>query len=195
MSINISLWEDSGPVVNNKGSVREQVTNIGWKDGITSDVTPYVYDRISRPEGGSVFTYSYKKYNFIKFIGTNPGSRLRISIKNTNLNQQPPDDFYGCLGGLKLFYKLTNVYEDPSKEWDGSLIFVPETTLTIYPRTSTLGPENATAYNQYYTANVTYYSEYLVTQLAVENTEIGRYGNIGDITFEITVDEYEVDDL
>jgi len=273
MALFVTVWEDSGPVVSSKGTTRTQVTNIGWKSSGLDESNHYVYNPIIRPEEGSdiPFTYSYKKYNFMKIAGTYPlGSRPRIkitgdytgaapqgdnstiesvtaesisvtalntavSLANKNVsevvvkkgsNMVPSSDYtidaeagtltftvgdnigtlpanlkvdykykkseYQSTGAIRLFYKLTNIYEQPNSTWDGSLMYIaPGETKILYPAVSTTGPEAATSYLQYLTANATYYSQYLVTQLVVEQGTEVDFGNIGELNIEWYMDEYE----
>ena len=67
----------------------------------------------------------------------------------------------------------------------------------LYPRVSTTDPSAATTYQQYLAANTTYYTEYLVTQLVVEQWDPSNpqglygYGNIGQLKVKFECDEYD----
>lgn len=193
MSITVSLYEDSGPTVDGHGTTRILVDNIGWKSSSSDETNEYAYNPIIRPEGVVPYTYSYKKYNYLEFHGTYvAGSRVRIKISG-NITGAPPDDAAGT-NKIRLFYKLTNTYEQPSNAFDGSLIYLPPgETKILYPTLSTTGPEVVGTYPQYLTADTTYYSQYLVTQLFVENDNgsMTSFGNIGELNIECYLDEYE----
>ena len=186
MSINIQLYEETST-----GKVA--VSNIGWRSAGTDDTSFYVYNPIIRPQGDTIFTYSFKKYNYAKIEGTYPiGSRPRIKISN-GITGAPPDQLAGCEDGsqLRLYYKLTNTFESPNDQWDGTMIFLPAGETIIYPAVSTSGPESATTYPQYLSGNTTYYTQYLVTQLVAGQGTVRDFGNIGEVNIEWYMDEYE----
>lgn len=191
MALNVTVWEDSGPITSNRGTTRIQVTNIGWKSTGTDETNLYVYNPIIRPQDNIPLTYSYKKYNYMKIAGTYPvGCRPRIKIRG-DYNGDPPQGYEGT-DKVRLYYKLSTVYEEPNNTWDGSLIYIPPgATRILYPMVSTSGPESASSYSQYLTANTTYYSQYLVTQLVVEQGAEVDFGNIGELNIEWYMDEYE----
>lgn len=217
MSITLQLYEDTGTASGNKGSARTAVTNIGWRANGQDDTSDYVYNPIVRDAGGpygpdddyyipfvnDVFVFSYKKYNHIKWTGTYPAaSRLRVLISG-DADGAAPDGHKYQSGNVRVFYKLSDTYETPDNNWR-DMIYVPNgESLIIYPKSSTTGPEANTAYPQYFAANTTYYSQYLVTMLAVSSVAIGEidlndpvasgsaFGNIGDINIKWYFDEYE----
>lgn len=193
MGISVDLYEDSGPVTNGHGTTRILVDNIGWKSSSSDETNEYAYNPIIRPEGTTPFSYSYKKYNYLVFSGTYiTGSRVRIKISG-NILGSPPEGAAGT-NKIRLFYKLTNTYEQPSNAFEGDLIYLPSgETKILYLNLSTTGPESATTNPQYLTADTTYYSQYLVTQLFVENDNgsMSSFGNIGELNIECYLDEYE----
>lgn len=193
MSVTISLYEDTGALTSGHGSTQSVVENIGWKSSGTDESSHYVYNPIIRPQDEIPFTYSYKKYNYMKIEGTYPiGSRPRIKISN-GITGAPPDGMAGCEDGsqLRLYYKLTNIYEQPNNQWDGTMIFLPAGDTIIYPAVSTTGPEAAVIYPHYLSGNTTYYTQYLVTQLIVGQGTSKDFGNIGEVNMEWYMDEYE----
>ena len=127
----------------------------------------------------------------MKIAGTYAkGSRPRIRITG-NYTGAPPTGYAGT-DKVKLFYKLTDIYEQPNNTWDGTLMYIgPGDSHVLYPTVSTTGPEAAATYQQYLTGNATYYSCYLVTQLVVEGGNVSDFGNIGEMFVEFYMDEYE----
>lgn len=192
MSIELSIWEDTGPVSSGHGTTRTQVTNIGWKASGLDDATDdYAYSPLIRPQNGVPFTYSYKKYNYLKIEGTYAAaSRPRIKFTG-NYNGTPPDGLEGQ-GDIRIYYKLTNTYEQPNNQYDGELIYLePGQVQVVYPTVSTVGPEAATDHPQFLNTDTTYYTQYLVTQVLVPAGLETEFGNIGDINIEWYIDEYE----
>lgn len=194
MTITVELFQDTGAVTSGHGTTRLSVNNVGWKDSPLDETNTYVFYPLVRPEL-TPFGYSYKIHTYMKISGTYPlASRPRFRISGSVIGARPPG--YEGEGNSRLFCKLTNTYSAPSKSFDGSLIYVePGQELTLYPRMSTTGPEAATSYVKYLSANTTYYSEYLVTQLFVEQGMDIEIGNIGQLQLSVFVDEYESTDV
>lgn len=199
MSISLQLYEDTGPVLNGRGTNRVAVENIGWKSDGTDDTgNHYAFSPITRPQTqDELWARSYKKYHFAKIEGTYPiASRVRIKISN-GINGAPPEGYEGestltadpLLNTIRIFYKLSNTYEQPNDNWDGELRLLETGERILYPSLSTTGPEGTQAYPQYLTTNTTYYTQYLITQLEVPYG-LG-IGNIGEVNIEWYVDEYE----
>jgi len=202
MPINLTLYEDTGPAVSGAGTYRNAVGNIGLKaDGTDDTGNHYAYSPVIRPYQGEYWSHSYKKYHFLKLHGTYPAaSRVRIKISN-GVKDAPPEGYESESTlvndadpyKVRIFYKLTNTYEQPNDAWDGELRFLEDGTVTLYPSLSLTGPGSNQTYPQYLTANTTYYTQYLVTQLEVP---VGSgVGNIGEVNIEWFVDEYEDGDL
>lgn len=192
MTLSVELYEDSGTAASGRGSTRIAVENIGWKSNGTDETDSFIYHPINRSLTNCV--WSYTKYNFIKISGTYPAAaRPRIMITGA-VNGTPPVGYEGTTK-VRLYYKLTNVYQTPSNSFDGSLIYLPPNTPQIlYPTVSTTGPEAATGYLQHLAGNTVYYSQYLVTQLMVEPGTLFDYGNLGELVVKVYVDEYETTD-
>lgn len=188
----VELYEDSGALAAGRGTTRIAVENIGWKSSGLDESNSYIYHPITRSTTDVV--WSYTKYNFMKISGTYAaGARPRIKISG-NVAGAPLKDYKGTTK-VKLYYKLTNEYETPSNSMDGSLIYVPPGGITVYPKLSTTGPEDAAAaYVHHLAGNTTYFSQYLVTQLLVEPGTVLEYGNLGELVVELLVDEYESTD-
>ena len=205
MAITMTIFEDSGPLLAGKGTNRTAVNNIGWKsDGTDENGNHYAFSPIRRPYqiGEDLFALSYKKYHHASIVGPYPkASRVRIKLINevTGL----PFEGYDTESTLaedvdpnsqvRLFYKLTNIYEQPNNVWDGGMHYLENGTTILYPSLSLTGPEGVQSYPQYLETNTTYYTQYLVTQLAVP-VGLG-VGNIGKVNIEWYVDEYEDNDI
>lgn len=192
MTMLVELYEDSGTAVAGRGTTRIAVENIGWKSSGLDESNSYIYHPITRSETDVV--WSYTKYNFMKISGTYAaGARPRIQISGNVAGAAP--EGYDSTTKVKLYYKLTNEYETPSNAMDGSLIYVPPGGITVYPKLSTVGPEDASStYVHHLAGNTTYFSQYLVTQLLVEPGTAFDYGNLGELVVKVFVDEYETTD-
>lgn len=191
MTITVEIYEDTGAVTSSHGTLRQSVSNIGWKNNANDETNSYVFYPLQRPTSG--VTRSYKKYNYMKISGTFPrGSRPRIEVSGSTVGAPPVG--YQATDGNKLYYKLTNTYAVPDNAADGTLTEYLNTTVTLYPNVSTTGPEAATTTSQYLTGSTTYYTEYLVTQLHVEPGLDTEYGNIGELAIKVFIDEYESTD-
>ena len=196
MALTVEIFEDSGALTLGHGTTRIITDNIGWKSSGLDETNHFVFYPLRRPDSG--FTYSFIKYTYFKISGTYAkASRPRIIINHSlRIGGE-------CIGRTKLYYKLTNTYAEPTNAFDGSMIYIPpddeEPNIRLYPRTSTVGPEVATTYNQYLNTNTTYYTEYFVTQLFVHTTDYvdpevvaaSIYGNISSPLIKFEVDEYE----
>lgn len=192
MAITVSLYEESGNLVGGRGSTIIEANNIGWKASGSSEDNEYVYAPISRPEGSAVFAHSYKKVNFLKIEGTyGIATRVRIKISGDILNTAPEAGL-AITNKVRLFYKLTSTYEEPTNQFSGDLMYIaPGESIVLYPALSLTAPNNADLYPQHLASDTTYYSQYLVTQLFVEKGAITDFGNIGELNIECYVDEYE----
>lgn len=192
MTMIVELYEDSGTAVAGRGTTRIAVENIGWKSSGLDESNSYIYHPITRSETDVV--WSYTKYNFMKISGTYAaGARPRIQISGNVAGLAP--EGYQSTTKVKLYYKLTNEYETPSNAMDGSLIYVPPGGITVYPKLSTVGPEDASStYVHHLAGDTTYFSQYLVTQLLVEPGTAFDYGNLGELVVKVFVDEYETTD-
>lgn len=192
MAITIELYEDTGPVSAGRGSTTTLVDNIGWKDSPFDETNAYVFYPLQRPIHPSVYTMSYTKYNFFKITTDTlaPYSRLYINITG-NYVGSPPSGYRGCNGKVKLFYKMTNIYQPPSNSLTG-LTYIPpgSGSLILLPFLSTTGPDTATSTLPInLSSNTTYYTNYLVTQLFVEQGNWNDYGNIGSLNIQLVFRE------
>lgn len=194
MTLNVEFYQDTGPKVSNHGTTRVSVNNIGWKSNGLDETNSYVFYPINRSDTGDTH-WCYTQYTYVKISGTYPAaSRPKFYISGA-IDGAAPDGHVGT-NKVRLFYKLTNEYNPPSGNIDGSLIYLPPgVTQVLYPMMSDVGPEMATSYIQHCSGNTTYYTQYLVTQLLVEPGTKFDYGNVGELHVKFTIDEYESADI
>lgn len=191
MTIDIDHYQDSGALTTGRGAVTTLITNIGLKASGTSEDNSYAAAPIIRP-ATALLTSSYEYYTFFKLSGTYAkGSRVRIELTG---NPNGGNDLgYATTGtGVKLFYRFTDTYATPDATDDGELTFYDGNPIKLFPKLSTVGPHTGAIYRQYLDANTTYYTQYLCLRLMVEQGS--TFGNIGDLSFNCTVDEYESTD-
>lgn len=211
MTIDISIYEDSGPEVSGGGTTRSEVDNIGWKlDSQNENASSYPDHTIRHPDVDGDINASYVKYHHFKIFG--PYARAAQPVIVLTLSRDPPADFDGPsvpvdywfntpqpspavakTGPVRIGYKLTETYETPSALIDGDMQYVfPGQTVRIYPKLSNTGPDTGQSYVNYQSSGVTYYTQYIATQLLVEHNLTGDpWGNIPDFTMKIEFDEYE----
>jgi hypothetical protein len=144
-------------------------------------------------------TRSYKKFNHFKVSGsyakaTHP--RITITVSNT-----PPVGFVGS-APIVFRYKLTDTYATPSTSEDATMLTLSlGSSVVLYPKMNTTGPENSTSQLLRLNTNTTYYSQYLMTQIEVPYlssviaTRDAAAGNIPEITIKFDLDEYETADI
>lgn len=194
MSITVELWEDSGAAAGSPavGTTRQSVGGISWKASALDETYPYVDYPVQRPDIDSAPHHyvSYEKFNYFKMSGTYPlATRMRCTFIGAV-------DDSGVLGftstdDIRLYYRWASDYTTPVNTLMSGTYLVPGDYMVWTPFFSSSGPESATTRTNTLTANTTYYSAYMVTQLYVEPGVWTKYGNIGDIKIEFTVDEYE----
>lgn len=191
MTIDIDHYQDSGALTSGRGAVTTLITNIGWKTAGSNEETTYAQAPIIRPTTTPIAN-SYEYYTFFKLSGTYiKGSRVKITIAG-NPNGSSEDGYATVGTGVKLFYRLVDTYETPDSVDDGDLVYYDGTTIALYPKLSMFGPQSGATYHQYLDENTTYYTQYLLTRILVEQGS--TFGNIGDVSFNCTVDEYESTD-
>jgi hypothetical protein len=204
MSIDIDHYQDSGPVISGRGTNTTQIDNIGWMNSGAAEGFQYPIYPIIRPTA-QTYVYSYDYYTFFKLSGIYAAaSRPRITISG-NIRTSLIGDAIGVdhnSDGLvneddhsvKMYYELTGTYATPDNTSLGGLIYYTDSTITLYPRLSTTGPNANLSYVKYLAANTTYYTEYLHTRLYVRGNPTS-YGNVGPLTILCFNDEYESNDL
>lgn len=200
MAMTVEIWEDSGVVGSPPAPVvRQEVNNVGWKWSMLDETYPYADYPLQRPDPPlSEYHTSGCKYNYGKIQGTYvAATRVRIHLDG-NVIGAPPLGYDGTTK-VRLYYRLTNVYNHPASFDEHDLIsgtyIVPGQSVTLAPFLSTTDPRNATSFVNQLAANTTYYTNYIITQLYVEEGAWNEYGNIGEFFIRITVDEYETTDI
>lgn len=197
MAITLEIYEDSGIAIGAtpKGTNRDQVDNCGWKSTGFQEAFQFVDYPIIRPFDPLLARVSYKKYNFVKISGIYPAAtRLRFSFIGDVGGVGSEDDIL-FTNNVRLYYKWTSVYDTPDDLLLSGTLYDPSTATSFQPMFSSTGPEDATSKLNSMSANTTYYSSYLVTQLYVEPGGWDDYGNIGDMTLQFELDEYELMDF
>lgn len=178
MALNLSVWEDSGAVIGGHGTTREEVDNIGFKDSSVPESVTFADYPIRRPtndDHSELFRVSYKKYFYFKFAGT------YTDVKNFAVFfDGDPEGIAGSsiAGNLRVIYKWTNTYEVPDNNLLSGITYDPTNAPIWVPKISSVGPEAATSYINNPTANTTYYTQYLVTQLYLDISSDDDYGNL-----------------
>ena len=167
MNLTIQLFEEYGPIVNGRGTIAE-VTNINWKN-TDSFGTPYHLSPIRRPSDKGDLALSYTKYNFIKITGT------AEKIRRAKLTFSAGGGVSNQASNSALYYKMTNTYAPPNKNFDGSMIYVGTDTSIengeILLPLSTGGPNVYNPYQTEFNGTVELYSPYIVTQLRVKPSD------------------------
>ena len=178
--ITFEIFEETGPVVSGRGSVT-QVTNVNWKRvGDTSNA--YYYYPLRRPTSGRDQTLSFKKYIFFKVSGS------YSYIKNLKIFITPIDAAQAS--NYQLFYKFSNVYEEPTDSFDGKMIFSGNQSIVWTPNTSEVSPLQATS-RAACVNNKTFYTGYLVTQMRVNQAASSDVGNTAGFEFRLSLHEFE----
>lgn len=189
MSLLIQIFEDHGA-----GPTAAEVNNVGWKSSIADETYLYADYPIARPDGiNTLYTTSAVKYNYAKISGTYANAtRVRFKLTGDVSGAAPAG--YDGTNKVRLYYKLTNTYSNAAYDdqflLSGSYI-IPGQTLILAPFLSTTGPDAATDFVNLLSANTTYYTNYLATQLYVEQGAWNEFGNIGEFTIQFMVDEMD----
>lgn len=173
--VDIEIYEDTGSVTSSHGSIRTIVTNYNWKS--SGDITiPYYLAPLHRPADNTELTCSYTKYLYFKISGTfTKAKNFKIILSAVpGLNTQ-------------LFGALTNTYTVPDNSLNGNLQYI-SSPITLYPR---IGGDPSTASTvDAVVSTGTYYTEYLATQLRVNNSNDYDIGNTADLTIQLLLSEY-----
>lgn len=192
MTINIDQYQDSGTLTSGRGATTTLIANIGLMTNGAAEATQYPVYPIIRPASAPLAS-SYEYFTFFKLSGTYAaGSRVRIQISG-NVNGANADGYTTVGTGARLYYRLSDTYYTPDATDNGDLVFYNGTTVTLFPKISITGPTTDLNYVQHLTADTTYYTQYLILRLLVEQGS--TYGNIGDLAIQCYVDEYESADL
>lgn len=187
MAINLSVWEDSGPVSAGHGTIRQEVDNLGFKESGLDESFLFPDNPIGRPLGSEVFTTSFKKYYYFKFDGTYTNIQ-NIAVK---LDGDPAGSGSGSgeASKVRIIYKWTNVYQEPDSDLLDGISYDPSSTPIWRPMVSTVGPEAAITHVDTFTPNQTYYTAYLQVQLYVDKSDNLDYGNLSPIKLQFIINE------
>jgi len=175
MTLTIELFKSTGTP-----ETSEIVTNNNFKvDGQANSLAEYYFYPITRPEGSDLLSESFANMIFAKLSGTyTKFSRPRWKIEVPDLT----------LDKAKLFVGRRNVYAEPDGSYDGSLAYLNDTTVYLFPNTGLTDPTNATSFKYDWTTNQTVFSDYLVMQLLTESGSDTDIGNIQPIKITLEVD-------
>ena len=156
----IELFESTGAI-----EAQEVTTNKNHKStGQPSSVAQYYLYPVRRPGDGSgvLLTSSFTNNLFAKVSGVySKIRRPRWKIEVPNLAE----------GKIKLFYAMRDSYTKPHEAFDGSLTFLGAGTTYLFPRTGSVSPSTTTEYEYQYINNATFFTDYLVTQILVEQND------------------------
>jgi len=198
MAIDIEVFQEYGPVQGTGRGSTIQINNVGWRSLQTEETYgSYAQFPVRRPQTGQpALNQSYDYYTYFVISGEYLiATRPRIIIKG-NITGAPPEGFVGTPTGARLFVRLTDTYSTPTNTHDGNLTYYNNNTLALFPRLSTIGPNQGLSHIRYLQPNTTYYTEFIHTKLYVDYmTEGTGYGNIGETSISCEVDEYEGMDL
>lgn len=197
MAISLEVWEDSGPLITGHGTTRHIVSNVGHKASGLDENTLFADYPITRPSPGSGnesdnAAFSYHKYTYFKIQGTYPAAaQIRVELDG---DLSGVGGATGIASKVRLLYKWTNIYQEPSDIiLSGSTAFHGNSI--HIPMLSTVGPEDASGLVNQLATNTTYYTNYLVTQLMIDPSDLEDWGNIDLLTFKLTLHEYETTDI
>lgn len=182
MSINIQVFEETGAPVNGRGTVTE-IDNFNWKN--TADVSqPYFSYPLRRPLKSQDQTNSFKRYIFFKISGTYSCIKNIKIIAELGAGKQA--------NKTQLFYKFSNVYAEPTADFDGDMINADNLSKPIvwHPNLGD-SPILATSRPIVVGPDATVYSEYLVSQIRVNKSEWNDVGNTDEFKFKISLQEFE----
>lgn len=170
MALTIEVWEDSGPLSAGAPTVRQKVSNLGWKDSSLDESYPYYDYPIQRPYGINKYDVSYIKYYYFKVSGTWTGEIVTpyLQLFYTNGGAQH-----------RITYNLTSTYT----EQDNSLLNGTQYQegSKIFPLWNTTGdPRDPSTFRPTLTSGSSYTSNYFATQIYTDPGTWTDYGNIGD---------------
>ena len=147
----------------------------------TQDSTGYA---IPRPAKAGDLVLSYKKYLYFKVSGTYAAKLkdVRIELKVDAATQAQKS---------LLFYKQTNVYAQPDTAFDGKMIYTSNASpsLMIHPRLGS-APTSAFARGIVYGPNETFYTNYIVLQMAAQQSTWNDVGNTAEFQLRLSFKEF-----
>lgn len=197
MAITMEIFEDSGetgsPV---QPALSQSINNVGWKDSALDETYVFVDYPIARPIPPASYSLSYWKYNYVKISGTYPAAtRLQLKLSG-DPEGAAHDALVDCNGGVRIYYKFSNTYSGNQNGLLSGTLYTPGSDPWFPLFTSSVnGPQDATTRINSMATDTTYYSNYFITQLYVEEGDWIDYGNIGAIQMRFTLHEYESTDF
>ena len=169
--IDIAVYQDVGPISGGRGTPL-LVTNFNMKDSGSYATTYFPGAPLVRPTVPGIQKLSYKVFTYFVLTGSYDSIKnLRFKITMTDAPQA---------SDAQLFYKMTNTYETPTNNFDGDMLLLADASgeiqsPLIYPMLSTTGPQNAVSRQMYYNGTTPLYTNYIVTQMRVnEGTTVGN---------------------
>lgn len=182
MAINVEIWEDAGAIISSRGTIRNEVANIGYKNSAL-DETFQFYDYINnRPHSGDLYGLSFIKYNYFKLYGSyTEVNTLRIKFNGPLVGA---GNGSGVASKIRIFYKWSTNYAVPNNNLLSGTYWDVNNIPTWSPLLSTTGPEGTMNEVFDLSPNTTYYTPYLITQLYMEPSDWEDYGNINP-NFEV----------
>lgn len=189
MAITLQIFEDSGAESLGRGTVIQEVDNIGWKDSTFDETYEFSDYPLGRPYlNDDYYVCSYKKYNFFKISGTYPEAvDFKVFFQGTN-NGSPGT---GVADKVQIFYKWSNVYTTPDNSLlNGTLVDFDNLPTWSMRYLSTTGPNGTLVDTPTLATDTVYYTPFLITQLVVYRSVWNDFGNIDpSISIKATVTE------
>lgn len=191
MAINLQIFEDAGALSLGRGTVTQEIDNIGWKNSILDETYEFSEYPIVRPYGtGQYFACSFKKYVFFKISGTyEDAQNWRIYFEGTN-NGSPGSEI---ADNVQIFYKWTNTYATPDANLlNGTLLDFDNLPTWNMRRLATTGPNGTLSDVTDLVDDTTYYTPYLVTQVVAYKSTWDDFGNIDpSIKIKCKIEEHK----
>lgn len=193
MSVNIDLYEDTGPVSGGRGTTITNIVNWNLKANGTATAVYYPTDettdapliRPRRTPGAQ--TLSYKKYLSFKIDGT----YARIKNMRIKFKLGTDDDSEANTDQAQLFYKLTNTYQVPDDSFDGDMLCVStngEPFGGVIVPFFGASPQTATTRQVTYGPDQELWTCFIVVQMRVNNECI--IGNSSEFYLSFECSEY-----
>lgn len=147
----------------------------------TQDSTGYA---LVRPANAGDLVLSYKKYLYFKVSGSYAAKLKDVRIE---ILQDSPTQAQKSL----LFYKQTSVYTQPNTDFDGKMIYTANAnpSLMIHPYLGT-SPIAAMTRGIVYGPNETFYTNYIVLQMAAQQSTWNDVGNTAEFQLRLSFKEF-----
>lgn len=148
----------------------------------TQDSTGYA---LQRPMQAGELVFSYKKYIFFKIHGNYQTKLKDIRVQILTANSTQAQKY-------NLYYKLTNVYEEPVNTFDGTMICAGmNPDLYLHPMLGTSHDDTTTRLTTY-APGTTIYTEYIVLQVAATASTWNDVGNTAEMQLRLSLKEFLV---